>query len=228
MARSSRAPQRAVTAAPQRRPVPIMPCLRGAVPPVSPQRTSRAHAEEASPCPSSPSTSDASAPSTDAPTSTPMPTHRPPRIRRAARRLRRARPDDAGDRRRASGDVDAASPPGVLHGLDEPDSSRRAPSASCAPTPAASRQVGFRRYVAEVMASGEWPGRLHTTTLEAGAVATKQYAWYYALKGHHRSGYSPQRALLRRPRRHDRTSSTDRSARGPRSASCGPSLPPGT
>jgi hypothetical protein len=49
--------------------------------------------------------------------------------------------------------------------------------------------VGFRRYVAEVMASGEWPSRLHTTTLEAGAVATKQYAWYYALKGHHRSGY---------------------------------------
>ena len=39
------------------------------------------------------------------------------------------------------------------------------------------------------MASGEWPGRLHMTTLEAGAVATKQYAWYYALKGHHRSGF---------------------------------------
>jgi hypothetical protein len=50
-------------------------------------------------------------------------------------------------------------------------------------------KVGFRRYVAEVMASGEWPGRLHMTTLEAGAVATKQYAWYYAMKGHHRSGY---------------------------------------
>ena len=27
-------------------------------------------------------------------------------------------------------------------------------------------------------------------TLEAGAIATKQYAWYYALKGNHRAGYS--------------------------------------
>jgi hypothetical protein len=51
-------------------------------------------------------------------------------------------------------------------------------------------KVSFRKYVAEVMASGEWPGRLHRTTLEAGAVATKQYAWYYALKGHHRSGFT--------------------------------------
>jgi hypothetical protein len=50
-------------------------------------------------------------------------------------------------------------------------------------------KVGFRKYVAVVMASGEWPSRLHTATLEAGAVATKQYAWYYALKGNHRSGY---------------------------------------
>jgi hypothetical protein len=49
--------------------------------------------------------------------------------------------------------------------------------------------VPFRRYVAEVMASGEWPSRLHMTTLEAGAVATKQYAWYHALKGNHRSGF---------------------------------------
>ena len=49
--------------------------------------------------------------------------------------------------------------------------------------------VAFRRYVAEVMASGEWPNRLHHATLEVGAVATKQYAWYYALKGHHRSGF---------------------------------------
>jgi hypothetical protein len=52
------------------------------------------------------------------------------------------------------------------------------------------QKVNFRRYVAEVMASGEWPARLHMTTLEAGAVATKQYAWYYALKGHHRPGFS--------------------------------------
>jgi hypothetical protein len=50
-------------------------------------------------------------------------------------------------------------------------------------------KVGFRRYVAEVMASGEWPSRLPRATLEAGAVATKQYAWYYALKGNHRAGY---------------------------------------
>jgi hypothetical protein len=50
-------------------------------------------------------------------------------------------------------------------------------------------KVDFRRYVAEVMASGEWPGRLHQATLEAGAVATKQYAWYYAMRGHHRPGY---------------------------------------
>jgi hypothetical protein len=51
------------------------------------------------------------------------------------------------------------------------------------------QKVDFRRYVAEVMASGEWPDYLHQTTLEAGAVATKQYAWYYALKGHHRHYY---------------------------------------
>jgi hypothetical protein len=40
------------------------------------------------------------------------------------------------------------------------------------------------------MASGEWPGRLRRAALEAGAVATKQYAWYYTLKGNHRPGYS--------------------------------------
>jgi hypothetical protein len=49
--------------------------------------------------------------------------------------------------------------------------------------------VNFRVYVAEVMASGEWPSRLKMATLEAGALATKQYAWYYALRGHHRSSY---------------------------------------
>jgi hypothetical protein len=49
--------------------------------------------------------------------------------------------------------------------------------------------VDFRRYVAVVMASGEWPTRLQKATLEAGAVATKQYAWYYTLKGHHRPSY---------------------------------------
>jgi hypothetical protein len=49
-------------------------------------------------------------------------------------------------------------------------------------------KVRFRHYVAEVMASGEWPGRLHAATLEAGALAVKQYAWYYAMRGHHRAG----------------------------------------
>jgi Stage II sporulation protein len=50
-------------------------------------------------------------------------------------------------------------------------------------------RVAFRKYVKMVMASGEWPSRLKTATLEAGALATKQYAWYYAMKGNHRSGY---------------------------------------
>ena len=40
------------------------------------------------------------------------------------------------------------------------------------------------------MASGEWPSRLKMATLEAGALATKQYAWYYAMKGNHRSHYA--------------------------------------
>jgi hypothetical protein len=50
-------------------------------------------------------------------------------------------------------------------------------------------EVSFRRYVAVVMASGEWPTTLHREVLEAGALATKQYGWYYALKGNHRSDY---------------------------------------
>ncbi|MEX1335548.1 MAG: SpoIID/LytB domain-containing protein [Candidatus Limnocylindrales bacterium] len=49
--------------------------------------------------------------------------------------------------------------------------------------------VAFRKYVKKVMASGEWPSRLKMATLEAGALATKQYAWYYAMKGNHRSHY---------------------------------------
>lgn len=49
--------------------------------------------------------------------------------------------------------------------------------------------VDFRKYVARVMASGEWPSRLKMATLEAGALATKQYAWYYTMKGNHRSNY---------------------------------------
>jgi Stage II sporulation protein len=49
--------------------------------------------------------------------------------------------------------------------------------------------VPFRSYVAKVMASGEFPAWLPQPVLQAGAVAVKQYAWYYALKGHHRSTY---------------------------------------
>lgn len=47
----------------------------------------------------------------------------------------------------------------------------------------------FRSYVAMVMASGEFPTWLPSPVLEAGATAVKQYAWYYALKGHHRPDY---------------------------------------
>ena len=50
-------------------------------------------------------------------------------------------------------------------------------------------EVGFKRYVAVVMASGEWPSSLPVALLEAGALATKQYGWYYALEGNHRDGY---------------------------------------
>jgi hypothetical protein len=50
-------------------------------------------------------------------------------------------------------------------------------------------EVSFRRYVAVVMASGEWPTTLHQEVLEAGALAAKQYGWYYALEGNHRSDY---------------------------------------
>lgn len=49
-------------------------------------------------------------------------------------------------------------------------------------------QVGLKHYVAVVMASGEWPTTLPQAMLEAGALATKQYAWYYALEGNHRDG----------------------------------------
>ncbi len=49
--------------------------------------------------------------------------------------------------------------------------------------------VPFRTYVGKVMASGEWPYYLPRAVLEVGATAVKQYAWYYTLKGHHRSWY---------------------------------------
>jgi hypothetical protein len=51
------------------------------------------------------------------------------------------------------------------------------------------QRVDFRRYVGEVMASGEWPTWMPRSALAVGAVAVKQYAWYYALKGHHRDWY---------------------------------------
>lgn len=49
--------------------------------------------------------------------------------------------------------------------------------------------VDFRQYVGIVMASGEWPTYLPRAVIEAGAVAVKQYAWYYSLEGHHRPSY---------------------------------------
>ncbi len=52
--------------------------------------------------------------------------------------------------------------------------------------------VPFREYVGIVMASGEWPYYLPQAVLEVGATATKQYAWYYTLEGHHRSWYRTQ------------------------------------
>jgi hypothetical protein len=77
-------------------------------------------------------------------------------------------------------------------------------------------KVDFRRYVAVVMGSGEWPYSLPRAALEAGAVAVKQFAWYHTLHGHHRRGlvtatgqcydvrdttqdqlYRPERAVIR-------------------------------
>jgi hypothetical protein len=51
------------------------------------------------------------------------------------------------------------------------------------------RVVDFRDYVSLVMASGEFPTYDPRAVLEAGATAVKQYGWYYALHGHHRSSY---------------------------------------
>lgn len=50
-------------------------------------------------------------------------------------------------------------------------------------------QVDFRRYVGIVMASGEWPSRMPTALLRAGAVAVKQFAWRHSLAGNHRSSF---------------------------------------
>jgi hypothetical protein len=48
--------------------------------------------------------------------------------------------------------------------------------------------VAFRQYVGVVMAK-EWPSWMPVAALEAGATAVKQYGWYYALTGRHRSSY---------------------------------------
>ena len=50
-------------------------------------------------------------------------------------------------------------------------------------------EVHFATYVATVMASGEWPSDMPMAALEVGATAVKQYAWYYAMRGHHRADY---------------------------------------
>ncbi len=48
--------------------------------------------------------------------------------------------------------------------------------------------VKFRKYVGVVMAK-EWPGWVPRQAREAGAVAVKQYGWYWTLAGNHRSSY---------------------------------------
>jgi len=48
--------------------------------------------------------------------------------------------------------------------------------------------VPFRTYVVTVMGK-EWPGYLPVSLIEAGSVAVKQYGWYYAMEGRHRSSY---------------------------------------
>jgi hypothetical protein len=50
------------------------------------------------------------------------------------------------------------------------------------------RTVNFKNYVAIVMGN-EWGGYLPQATLDAAAIAVKQYAWYFALAGHHRGYY---------------------------------------
>lgn len=48
--------------------------------------------------------------------------------------------------------------------------------------------VPFPTYVQRVMASGAWPGQLPMESLNVGAIAVKQYAWWYVLN--HQHGYS--------------------------------------
>ncbi len=48
--------------------------------------------------------------------------------------------------------------------------------------------VSFKTYVERVMASGAWPGSKPLESLKVGAIAIKQYAWWYVLN--HQRGYS--------------------------------------
>ena len=48
--------------------------------------------------------------------------------------------------------------------------------------------VPFQTYVATVMGM-EWPGYLPIAVIEAASVTVKQYGWYYAMEGRHRSSY---------------------------------------
>ena len=47
--------------------------------------------------------------------------------------------------------------------------------------------VSFKSYVQRVMASGAWPGSRPLESLKVGAIAIKQYAWWYVLN--HQRGY---------------------------------------
>jgi hypothetical protein len=47
--------------------------------------------------------------------------------------------------------------------------------------------VPFKTYVERVMASGAWPAYLPRESLRVGAIAIKQYAWWYVLN--HQRGY---------------------------------------
>lgn len=49
-------------------------------------------------------------------------------------------------------------------------------------------KVDFRRYVVVVMGL-EWPYWYPRAALEAGAIAVKQYGWYFTLAGNHRRGF---------------------------------------
>jgi hypothetical protein len=48
--------------------------------------------------------------------------------------------------------------------------------------------VKFRKYVG-VVAAREWPYWLPVAARRVGAIAVKQYGWYFTLAGHHRTGF---------------------------------------